>query len=293
MSGMFSGSTSLTNLDLSGFDTSSVIIMNGMFHWTPSLTNLDLTGFDTSSVIDMSHMFSSASSLTNLDVSDWDVSNVNSMNSMFNNASSLTNLDVSDWDVSNVNSMNSMLWGTLALHQISLGKNFNPLIDIPILGNTPNLGTPPNNAEFAGRWRNVGVGTIDNPQGDYYFAGGFQLMRNFNGAIHADTWVWEPHMYTISYTQVGDLPATHSVDDVTTNELPWIANANVATPQSLNTTETAHGGVAGTWSFNGWTHPTIDISGTTFVMPAENVVFEGSWTFTSNTCNKWSKQPTT
>ena len=47
---MFQNCISLTNLDLSSFDTSNVTDMDYMFHGCSSLTNLDLSSFDTSNV---------------------------------------------------------------------------------------------------------------------------------------------------------------------------------------------------------------------------------------------------
>ena len=65
MDAMFGGCRRLTDLDLSGFDTSNVTNMAGMFGDSEDLTSLDLSGFDTSNVADMSkfYMFPSGTSL--------------------------------------------------------------------------------------------------------------------------------------------------------------------------------------------------------------------------------------
>ena len=78
---MFYYCSSLTSLDLSGFDTSSVTYMSYMFFGCSSLTSLDLSGFDTSNVTDMYDMFSDCSSLTSLDLSGFDTSSVGCMTS--------------------------------------------------------------------------------------------------------------------------------------------------------------------------------------------------------------------
>ena len=54
----FNDCSSLTGLDLSGFDTSSVTSMYIMFYGCESLTHLNLTSFDTSKVTNMDFMFS-------------------------------------------------------------------------------------------------------------------------------------------------------------------------------------------------------------------------------------------
>ena len=50
MSYMFYRCSSLTEIDISGFDTSNVTSMIGMFYYCSNLTNLDLSGFDTRKV---------------------------------------------------------------------------------------------------------------------------------------------------------------------------------------------------------------------------------------------------
>ena len=66
MSYMFSTCHSLTELDLSNFDTSSVTNMTDMFKNCSNLTSLDLSNFDTSKVTRMDYMFNGCTSLTTL-----------------------------------------------------------------------------------------------------------------------------------------------------------------------------------------------------------------------------------
>ena len=108
MNGMFEGCRSLTSLDVSHFDTSSVKGMDSMFSACSSLTSLNLSGFDTSSVTDMRFMFSYCDSLTSLDLSNFDTSKVTDMNGMFFRCSSLTSLDLSNFDTSSVTQMGLM-----------------------------------------------------------------------------------------------------------------------------------------------------------------------------------------
>ena len=57
MFGVFSGCSSLTNLNLSNFNTQNVTNMASMFNGCFSLTNLDLSNFNTQNVINMEEMF--------------------------------------------------------------------------------------------------------------------------------------------------------------------------------------------------------------------------------------------
>ncbi|CAD5900130.1 BspA family leucine-rich repeat surface protein [Carnobacterium maltaromaticum] len=110
MANMFAGS-GLTELDVSGFDTSNVTDMEYMFFSMNQLTELDVSGFDTSNVTSMEGMFSSVSQLSKLDVSEFDTSNVTSMGAMFSYTYQLNTIDVSRFDTSKVTNMRSMFQG--------------------------------------------------------------------------------------------------------------------------------------------------------------------------------------
>ena len=130
MSYMFYAS-GLTNLDVSNWDTSQVTTMYSMFAGTNSLTNLDVSRWNTSKVTTMHSIFTGASSLTNLDVSRWDTSKVTDMDGMFNGASSLTNLDVSRWDTSNVKQMRSIFSNVSSVTSLDVsGWNTNKVTDM-------------------------------------------------------------------------------------------------------------------------------------------------------------------
>ena len=80
---MFYGCSSLTDLDLSGFDTHNVTDMASMFAYC-GLPDLDLTSFDTQNVTDMASMFYACSGLTTITVGKgWTTENVASYNEMF------------------------------------------------------------------------------------------------------------------------------------------------------------------------------------------------------------------
>ena len=122
MSFMFASCSSLKSLDLSSFDTSKVTSMYGMFQDCSKLTSLDISDFDTSNVTNMEYMFAGCSHLTSLDLSHFDTSNVTSMNSMFCGCSSLTSLDLSSFDTSNVTNMYRMFDGCSSLKSISVSE---------------------------------------------------------------------------------------------------------------------------------------------------------------------------
>ncbi len=99
---LFNGLGSLTNIDLSGLDTSQVTDMSSMFSDCLSLTSLDVSNFDTKKVTTMSWMFQSCTTLTSLDLSNFDTSQVIDMAFMFSGCANLINLNVSSFNISKV-----------------------------------------------------------------------------------------------------------------------------------------------------------------------------------------------
>ena len=117
---MFCGCSSLTSLDVSGFNTDNVTKMDHMFSGCSSLTSLDLSNFNTDNVTDMSDMFIGCSNLTSLDVSGFKTDNVTNMGNMFIGCSGLTTLDVSGFNTAKVIYMNSMFWGCSGLTSLDV-----------------------------------------------------------------------------------------------------------------------------------------------------------------------------
>ena len=109
-------------IDLSGFDTSQVMLMGSMFYGMSNLASLNLSNFDTSKVTDMSDMFSKMFNLTTLDISNFDTSKVTDMSFMFANMSNLTTLNLSNFDTSRVTNMRSMFEGMYNLTTLDLSN---------------------------------------------------------------------------------------------------------------------------------------------------------------------------
>ncbi|WP_149806624.1 BspA family leucine-rich repeat surface protein, partial [Listeria monocytogenes] len=105
ISRMFVLCRKLSELDVSGLNTSSVTNMSTVFGNTNSLKELDISNFDTSSVTDMSYMFAACESLEELDLSTLDTSSVTNMYSMFSYCYNFEELDLSNFDTSSVTNM--------------------------------------------------------------------------------------------------------------------------------------------------------------------------------------------
>ena len=106
-----------TSINVSSFNTSNVTLMYGMFRNT-AVTTLDLSSFNTSNVTSMADMFH-GSKLTTLDLSSFDTSKVSGagMRTMFNYSTALTTIYVSDKFTTNLvtNESNGIFNGCTAL----------------------------------------------------------------------------------------------------------------------------------------------------------------------------------
>ena len=124
MANMFSYCTSLTSLDVSGFNTANVTDMSYMFDNCRSLTSLDVSGFNTANVTNMASLFFECSGLTSIDLSNFNTSNVTSMSAMFVGCSGLTSLDLSGFSTANVTNMGRMFDNCSSLQNIYVGDGW-------------------------------------------------------------------------------------------------------------------------------------------------------------------------
>ena len=100
---LFAGLYKLTEIEgIDKIDTSNVVDMQHMFDGCQSLTNLDLSSFNTTCVENMNSMFLDCQKLESLDVSSFDpemVENEFTCVDMFKNCSSLTEIDLHSFDM--------------------------------------------------------------------------------------------------------------------------------------------------------------------------------------------------
>ena len=109
-------SSSITSINVTGWDTSNVTGFGSMFGYMENITSIiGLNTFDTSSATAMNGMFISLPSLTSIDVSSFDTTNVTYMNAMFYNNSSITSLDLSSFVTTSLTTMRYMFFGTTSL----------------------------------------------------------------------------------------------------------------------------------------------------------------------------------
>ena len=99
--GMFEG-RNFEKIDLSGFDSSKVKLMNRMFHDCHNLKEVDLSSFNTGNVTNLSNMFDGCQELTTVYVSNlWNVSNATG-DAMFYDSINLVGGAATIYDENNV-----------------------------------------------------------------------------------------------------------------------------------------------------------------------------------------------
>ncbi len=121
---MFTKNDTLISLNLSNFNTINVENLEGLFYECIGISKLNLKSFNTSKTMNMQMMFSGCQSLTNLGISSFNTSNVTNMRRMFDGCESLTKLDLSSFNTLKVTDMSSMFSDCSSLTSLDLG-NFN------------------------------------------------------------------------------------------------------------------------------------------------------------------------
>ena len=126
MQAMFYGCSTLTNINFNDkFDTSLVLTMEGMFAYCSSLENLDLSVFNTNSVLKTNGMFRDCKGLISIKFGDKSVfDKVKEMSYMFFQCVKLEKLDLSNFNTKNVENMESMFNNCKSLNSITFGNNF-------------------------------------------------------------------------------------------------------------------------------------------------------------------------
>ena len=110
MDNIFYGCSCLSELDVANWNTENVTQMSAMFYKCSSLSTLNVANWKTDKVTGMGVMFGQCFSLKSLDVSNWNTAKVSSMNDMFYQCANLKFLDVSNWNTGNVVDMNRMFY---------------------------------------------------------------------------------------------------------------------------------------------------------------------------------------
>ncbi len=126
MESMFIDCSNLTSVDLSNNEISQAVTedrsMCLMFSGCSSLTELNLKNFNTANVTNMAYMFRNCSSLVTIDLSSFNTEQVTDIGNMFYGCSALTALDLSGFNTANATQVRFMFQGCTALNEIVTPK---------------------------------------------------------------------------------------------------------------------------------------------------------------------------
>ena len=91
-----------TSIDLSSFDTSSVINMEAMFLGVKNVKKLDMSSFNTENVQTMNVMFNTMESLEKIYVNNFDTVSLTNINAIFGNCINLKEIEMNNWNISKI-----------------------------------------------------------------------------------------------------------------------------------------------------------------------------------------------
>ena len=119
---LFYECNSLTQLDLSNWDTGNIQYMIATFDGCNNLTELNCSTWNTGKVYNMQLAFYNCNSLETIPVRDWNTKSLMYMDKAFGNCTSLVNLDVSKWDTSKVVELTNTFYHCSSLKTLDVSK---------------------------------------------------------------------------------------------------------------------------------------------------------------------------
>lgn len=154
MQNMFWHNKQLRQIDgLTDWDTSRVVTMTNMFAHS-GVQHLDLSNFDSSSLVEMGGAFGQMANLESIKFgSKFTTEHVTDMNGLFADDEKLKSLDLSNFNMKTVEANWQMLAGLTSLQTLVLG----PGLDFSRHGNQPLVDLPdvPKNNTYTGKWVNI------------------------------------------------------------------------------------------------------------------------------------------
>lgn len=120
MSAMFSELRNLTSVNLDGLTVSNVKTAEAMFKGCEALTGLTGGALDLKNLTSAAAMFEDCAALTALDLSGWQTGALLNIQWMFMNCSGLKSLNLSGWNTGSVKNMSEAFYGCTSLTDLKL-----------------------------------------------------------------------------------------------------------------------------------------------------------------------------
>ena len=113
----FATTPSLKSLNIDGWDVSKISNMEYLFNGC-GLETLDLSSWNTESLLYMQSIFDNMASLSYINVNDWNVSGIKNLTAAFRKCPLLEEVDISTWDTSNVTTWDAIIYGCTNLKTV-------------------------------------------------------------------------------------------------------------------------------------------------------------------------------
>ena len=115
---MFANCKNIKDINLSGFNTDSIINMQYMFYGC-NIKEINLFSFNTKNVKNMNNMFEKCKNIKYLELDFFHINNVINISAIFKDCSSLILLsDISKWNMENISNMSSLFEGCISLKSL-------------------------------------------------------------------------------------------------------------------------------------------------------------------------------
>ena len=128
MGSMFYECSNLESIKLSNLNLSNVNNMEKMFYNCNKLNSIDFSKFGASSVINISYLFYGCSSLETINLQNFEVTEVINMVGVFERCSLVNSIDLSKFDTKKVENMDSMFSGCSSLYLLNLSNFETPAL---------------------------------------------------------------------------------------------------------------------------------------------------------------------
>lgn len=165
----FINNRNITEVDLSGLDSSSVTNLQELFKNCSNLLTATLTGMNTQNVSNFKSMFSECTKLSNVNVSNLNTESVTDMSYLFYNCYALKDINLDGWNTTKVQWMGRMFHNT-PVSSLDISH-----FSTPVLESTNRMFNGCNNLKLV-RMDNFNMSSVNDSAAMFYRGGGTETL---------------------------------------------------------------------------------------------------------------------
>ncbi|WP_336123488.1 BspA family leucine-rich repeat surface protein [Enterococcus faecium] len=180
----FLNNSNLTEVNLSGLDSSSVTNLEELFKNCSNLLTVTLTGMNTQNVSNFKSMFSECTKLSNVNVSNLNTESVTDMSYLFYNCYALKDINLDGWNTTKVQWMGRMFHNT-PVSSLDISH-----FSTPVLESTNRMFNGCNNLKLV-RMDNFNMSSVNDSAAMFYRGGGTETL-----VVTNDQYLLNTHNFT-------------------------------------------------------------------------------------------------